>query len=85
MLTRVIAPVVRSLTKMSQPGFVSSATRLDAKLSNATFVPSGLNTALPVMLFASTPVAPVFTRVMPRVCMSPEKTGRKRLTITGGS
>ncbi len=39
--TRVTAPVARSLMKMSSFPFVSPATRLDAKLWNASLVPSG--------------------------------------------
>ncbi len=67
--TRVTAPVTRSLTTMSY-AFVSSATRLSARVSNATFVPSEEKVAFWLVLLACTPSALVETSVTAPVTRS---------------
>ncbi len=68
--TSVMAPVARSFTKTSITPFVSPATRLSARLSNATLVPSGEKNATKLPSPACSPAAFVETRVTAPVTRS---------------
>ncbi|GJD75813.1 hypothetical protein CFIICLFH_4058 [Methylobacterium goesingense] len=73
--TRVVVPVVRSLTKMSEALFVSPVTRLVAVLWKATRVPSAeIEAAVLVPPVACAPVLSVETRVTVPVSVSLTKT-----------
>ena len=69
-LTRVIAPVARSATKMSLTPLVSPATRLSAELTKTTFEPSPLMEASVEPPSAAASAMPTLSRVSWPVCMS---------------
>ncbi len=73
--TRVIAPLTRSLMKMSDTPLVSPATRLPAALENSSFVPSGESTGSSLSPLPCAPEPDVETRLTEIVAPASAMTG----------